>query len=105
MRGEIRADIAIYRQVVSYGETVLERRSNKGAMPSTEGCGFGVPKDIVLPTTTTPLLGKEIACPRQPDAYLEILYGNFRKIEYTYLDPVAAKVRAEIDADCDLETV
>ena len=105
MRGEIRADIAIYRQVVSYGETVLERHSEKGAMPTTEGGGFGVPKDIVLPTTTTPFLGKEIACPGQPDAYLEILYGDFRKIEYTYLDPVAAKVRAKIDAGNDLASV
>ena len=73
-------------------------------MPTTEG-GFGVPEDIVLPTKTTPLLGKEIACPGQPDAYLEILYGNFRKIEYTYLDPVAAKMRAKIDADSNLASV
>ncbi len=105
MRGEIRADLAVYRQVVSYGETVLERHSKKGAMPATEGGGFGVPTDIVLPTKTTPLLGKQIACPGKPDEYLEILYGNFREIEYTYLDPAAAKVRAKIDADCDLETV
>ena len=105
MRGEIRADIAIYRQVVSFGETVLERRSKKGAMPVTEGGGFGVPKDIVLPTTTTRFLGGEIACPRLPDAYLEILYGDFRKIEYTYLDPVAAKLRAEVDAGSDLASV
>jgi hypothetical protein len=105
LRGEIRTDIAVYRQAVSYGETVLERRSKKGAMPTTEGGGFGVPKDIDLPTTTTLFLGKEIACPRQPDAYLAILYGDFRKIEYTYLDPVAAKVRAKIDADSDLAPV
>lgn len=101
MRGEIRADIAIYRQVLSHGETVLERRSKKGAMPITEDGGFGVPKDVVLPTTTTRLLGKEIACPRQPVEYLKILYGDFRKIEYTYLDPVAAKMRAKIDSGSD----
>ncbi|NOX40842.1 MAG: LicD family protein [Alphaproteobacteria bacterium] len=105
MRGEIRADIAIYRQVVSFGETVLERCSKKGAMPTTEGGGFGVPMDIVLPTATTPFLGGEIACPGQPDAYLEILYGDFKKIEYTYLDPVAAKARANIDAENDLVSV
>ena len=101
MRGEIRADIAIYRQVVSYGETVLERSSKKGAMPTTESGGYGVPKDIVLPTTTTQLLGKELACPRRPKEYLEILYGDFRKIEYTYLDPVAAKMRAKTDSGSD----
>jgi hypothetical protein len=105
MRGEIRADIAVYRQVVSYGETVLERHSKKGAMPATEAGGFGVPTDIVLPTKTTPLLGKEIACPGQPDAYLEILYGDFRQIEYTYLDPAAAKARVKIDAGSDLASV
>jgi hypothetical protein len=101
MRGEIRTDIAIYRQVISYGETVLERPSKKGAMPATEGGGFGVPEDIVLPAAITPFLGKAIACPGRPDAYLEILYGNFRKIEYTYLDPVAAEARAGIDAGSD----
>ena len=101
LRGEIRTDIAVYRQVTSYGETVLERRSKKAAMPATEGGGFGVPKDIVLPTTTTPLLGKEIACPGHSDAYLELLYGNFNDIEYTYVDPAAAKVRAKMDANTD----
>jgi hypothetical protein len=66
-----------------------------------EGGGFGVPQDIVLPTTTTEFLGKKIACPRQPDVYLELLYGNFKKIEYTYVAPAAAKVRAKMEADAD----
>jgi hypothetical protein len=102
LRGEIRADIIIYRRAVSHGETVLERRSPKGTMPATESGGYGVPQEIVLPTSTVPFLGGKIACPNQAEAYLRILYGNFRKIEYTYVDAVAAKARARIDTFDDL---
>ncbi len=97
LRGEIRADIIIYRRAISHGETVLERQSHKGAMPATESGGYGVPRDIVLPTSMVPFLGGEIACPNQADAYLRILYGDFKKIEYTYVDAVPAKARARID--------
>ena len=36
LRGEIRADIAIYELAISDGNIVVERRSHKGAMPTTE---------------------------------------------------------------------
>ena len=98
MRGEIRADIAIYRQAISHGETVLERRSRKGAMPATEKGRYGVPVGIVLPTSTVPFLGGHFACPSQAEAYLHLLYGDFETIEYTYVDAGAAKTRATIDA-------
>ncbi len=101
MRGEIRADIAIYRQAISHGETVLERQSHKGAMPATENGGYGVPIDIVLPTSTIPFLGSRFACPSQAEAYLHLLYGDFEKIEYTYVDAGAAKTRATIDLIID----
>ena len=98
LRGEIRADIAIYRPAVSYGKAMLERRSHKGAMLATESGGYGVPQEIVLPTSTVPFLGRKIACPNQAEAYLRILYGDFKTIKYTYVDAVAAKARARIDA-------
>ncbi len=101
LRGEIRADIAIYRPAISHGEAVLERRSHKGAMPATESGGYGVPREIVLPTSTVPFLGRDIACPNQTEAYLRALYGDFRKIEYTYVDTGPAKARARIDAGGD----
>jgi hypothetical protein len=97
LRGEIRADVIIYRQAVSHGETVLERQSHKGAMPATESGSYGVPLEIVLPTSTIPFLGKKIACPNQTEEYLSILYGNFKKIEYTYVDTLPAKARGQID--------
>ncbi len=97
MRGEIRADIAVYRQAISHGETILERQSHKGAMPATENGGYGVPIDIVLPTSTLPFLGGHFACPNQAEAYLHLLYGDFEKIEYTYVDAAAAKTRAAMD--------
>ncbi len=101
LRGEIRADIAIYRPAISHGEAVLERRSYKGAMPATESGGFGVPRDIVLPTSTLPFLGRDVACPKQAEAYLRLLYGDFEEVEYTYVDAGPAKARTRIDAGGD----
>lgn len=98
LRGEIRADIAIYRQAISHGEAVLERRSHKGAMPATESGGYGVPREIVLPTSTIPFLDGDFACPNQSEAYLRMLYGDFKKIEYTYVDAGPAKARSRIAA-------
>ncbi len=98
LRGEIRTDIAVYRRAVSFGKAVLERQSHKGAMPSTESGGYGVPQDVVLPITTVPFLGGDFACPNQAEAYLRLLYGDFQKVEYTYVNTEAAKARAGIDA-------
>jgi hypothetical protein len=97
LRGEIRADIAIYRQAISHGKAVLERRSHKGAMPATESGGYGVPQESVLPTSTVPFLGDDFACPNQTEAYLRMLYGDFKKVEYTYVDAEPAKARARVD--------
>jgi hypothetical protein len=97
LRGEIRADIAIYRPAVSYGEAVLERRSHKGAMPATESGGYGVSQESVLPTSTINFLGGNFACPRNSDAYLRALYGDFEEVKYTYVDAVAVEARRQTD--------
>ena len=97
LRGEIRVDLAIYRHAVSYGEAVLERPSHKGAMPVTESGGYGLAREIVLPTSTLSFLGRDIACPNQAEAYLRALYGDFKTIAYTYVDAGPAKARARID--------
>ena len=101
LRGEIRVDITIYRQTISHGEAVLERQSYKGAMPGTECGGYGVMQKIVLPTSTIQFLGKNLACPNQTKAYLSMLYGDFKKIEYTYVDAGPAKARTRIDTVSD----
>jgi|TARA_B100001964_G_scaffold237352_1_gene300727 hypothetical protein len=93
LRGEIRADLATYRQAISHGETVLERLSYKGAMPTTESGGYGVPLEVVLPTSTVSFLGGDFACPNQPEAYLRVLYGDFKSVEHTYVDAGPAKAR------------
>ncbi len=97
LRGEIRLDPAIYRRAISHGEAVLERRSHKGAMPRTESGGYGLAREIVLPTSTIPFLGGDLACPNQTEAYLRVLYSDFKKIEYTYVDAGPAKARARVD--------
>ena len=98
MRGEIRLDLVAYRHAVSHGQSVLERRLPKGAMPLTESGWYGVPKEIVLPTSTAHFLGDHIAYPNQPEAYLHILYGDFEEIELTYVDAAAAETRRIADA-------
>ncbi len=102
LRGEIRVDVAIYRSAISFGEAVVERRIGKGAMPATERGGFGVPQEIVIPTSKIPFLGGEFGCPNQPETYLGMLYGDFRKIEYTYIDTRAATTRTRVDIVGDL---
>ncbi len=54
-------------------------------------------QEIVLPTSTVPFLGVDVSCPNQPEAYLRVLYGDFKKIEYTYIDSGPAEARAQID--------
>ena len=93
MRGEIRLDLAVYRHVLSHGKPVLERKILKGAMPLTESGGYGVPREIVLPTSTIAFLGGNIACPNQPKEYLRLIYGDFGEVVYTYVDAAAAKTR------------
>ncbi len=99
MRGEIRLDLVTYRHAKSGGRSVLERKLPKGAMPVMESGWHGVPKEIILPTSTTNFLGDDISCPNQSETFLRILYGEFQKVELTYVDADAAKARAEIDTD------
>ena len=98
LRGEIRTDIAIYRRAVSHGQPILERQTHKGAFPITESGGYGVPLSTVLPTSTVPFLGGDFACPNQSEHYLRFMYGDFRKVEYTYLAAGPAQARALISS-------
>jgi hypothetical protein len=97
MRGEIRLDLIAFRHAVSHGRSVLERRIPKGGMPLTESSGYSVPPEIVLPTSTINFLGGTFACPNEPDAYLRVLFGDFKEVEYTYVDAAAAKTRRQAD--------
>jgi hypothetical protein len=97
MRGEIRLDLVTFKQAVSHGQSVLERRILKGTMPLTESGGYGVPREIVLPTSTIDFLGGKVACPSEPEAYLRILYGDFEEVEYTYVNAAAAETRIQAD--------
>ncbi len=97
MRGEIRLNLVAYRHAVSHGQSVLERRFPKGAMPLTEDSSYGVPREIVLPTSTIDFLGGNVACPSKPESYLRVLYGDFKEVEYTYVDAAAAETRRQAD--------
>jgi len=97
MRGEIRLDLVAFRHAVSHGRSVLERRSPKGAMPLTESSSYGVPREIVLPTSTIDFLGGNVACPNKPETYLRVLYGDFKEVEYTFVNAAAAETRRQAD--------
>ena len=97
MRGEIRLDLVAYRSAVSHGTSVVERRTYKGVLPKTESGWFGMPEEIVLPTSTILFLGDEIPCPNQPQTYLRNLYADYQKVEFTYVNAAAAETRRSAD--------
>jgi len=96
-RGEIRVDLIGYRVVESYGQKVMERSLFKGIMPQTESGGYGVPVDMIMPTSEIELFGKMVSCPRDSDAYLRAMYGNYTEVEYTYVDNQVACSRKKVD--------
>ena len=97
MRGEIRLDLVAYRRAVSHGQSVLERQTYKGVLPMTESGWYGMPEDIVLPTSTIRFLGDDIPCPNQPQTYLRSLYADYQKVELTYVNSKAAEGRRSAD--------
>ena len=82
---------------MSRGKPVLMRRPPKGNMPAIEGGGFGVARDLVLPTSTISLLGRDCACPRHAEDYLRVLYGEFNEVAYSYVDAGPAAARSHLD--------
>ncbi len=96
-RGEIKVDLIGNRVVKSYGQKVMERPLLKGAMPQTESSGYGVPVEMIMPTSEIELLGKMVSCPRDSDAYLRTLYGNYTEVDYTYVDNEVAYSRKSVD--------
>jgi hypothetical protein len=98
LRGEIRLDLTVYRPAMRQGEPVLERQPPKGGMPATDSGGYGVARDLVLPTSTIAFLGRDLACPSRPEDYLRVLYGDFNQIDYSYVDTGPAEARRDLDA-------
>jgi hypothetical protein len=99
MRGEIRLDLVPFRHATNNGKPVLERQLLKGALPVMQSGWHGMPTENILPTSTINFLGSDISCPNQPETFLQILYGEFRTVELTYVDKDAAKTRADIDLE------
>ena len=97
MRGEIHLDLVSYRHATDLGQPVLERQSHKGSMPVMESGWYGVPIDIILPTSSINFLGSEIPCPRQPESFLKTVYGDFETVELTYINETTANIRANIN--------
>ena len=99
LRGEIRLDLTGFRPAMSQGTPVLERRHPKGRMPRTDSGGYGVARDLVLPTSRIVFLGREFGCPYRTEDYLRVLYGDFEQIDYSYVDAGPAAARSHLDSD------
>lgn len=104
LRGEIRLDLTVYRPATSQGISVIERQPPKGDMPTTDGGGYGVPSELVLPTSKIAFLGRELPCPRKAQDYLRVLYGDFNQVDYSYVDAGPAKARQHLDETAASET-
>ena len=97
MRGEIRLDLVAYRRAVSHGQSVVERSIKKGEILMTESGWYGVPEETVIPTSTIRFLGDDIPCPNQSQSHLRSLYGDYQKIQFTYVSSEAAESRRPTD--------
>jgi hypothetical protein len=96
-RGEVKVDLIGNRVVNSYGQKVIERPLFKGAMPQTENGYYGVPVELMIPTSEIELFGQMVSCPRDSDAYLRTVYGNYTEVDYTYIDSEVATSRKSVD--------
>jgi hypothetical protein len=67
-------------------------------MPATDSGGYGVARDLVLPTSTIAFLGRDFACPSRPEDYLHVLYGDYNQVVYSYVDTGPAETRRDLDA-------
>ncbi|MDP6787818.1 MAG: LicD family protein [Rhodospirillales bacterium] len=99
LRGELRVDLVLYRLAASRGQSVVERTGPKGDLERTESGAYGLPENLVLPPATDTFLGKEISVPRDADAYLRRLYGDYGEIRYSYMDAGVAERRRRINSD------
>ena len=104
LRGEIRLDLAVYRPATSQGMSVIERQSHKGNMLATDGGGYGVPSELVLPTSKITFLDRELPCPRRVQDYLRVLYGDFNQVDYSYVDAGPAKARQQLERTAASDT-
>ena len=100
-RGEVKVDLIGNRVVNSNGRKVMERLLFKGEMAQTENGGYGVPVEMMLPTSEIELFGKMVSCPRDSDAYLRTIYGNYTEVDYTYIDNEVAYSRRSVDEEGD----
>jgi len=100
-RGEVKVDLIGNRVVDSHGQKVMERPMLKGTMPQTESGRYGVPVEIMIPTSEIELMGKMVSCPRDSDAYLRTVYGNYMEVDYTYVDNEVAHSRKGVDEASD----
>ncbi len=100
-RGEVKVDLIGNRVVDSHGQKVMERPMLKGTMPQTESGRYGVPVEMMIPTSERELMGKMVSCPRDSDAYLQTVYGNYMEVDYTFVDNEVAHSRKGVDEASD----
>ena len=96
--GEIRVDLISYTTGTLDGRKMLERVKPKGGMAALPSGRYGISYDMVLPAARIALFGEEVAIPKNADAFLRVLYGDYTKVSYFYIDERAAEARRPVDA-------
>ena len=99
LRGELNVDLIGYREGWSHqGRRIVDRYTPKGVLQRNRNGRFEIPHDQALPPATIPFLGKRVPCPCKPAEFLRTMYGDYTRVDYTWLSEEAADGRRKADA-------
>ena len=89
LRGELHVDLIGFREE----NHIVSRCNSKGIIQPIHNGRYGFPSSYTFPLTTISFLGEKISCPRKPDEYLRTMYGDYTKVDYTWIRKEAATSR------------
>ncbi len=99
LRGELHVDLIGYREGWNHqGRRIIDRCAPKGVLRRNRNGRFEIPYDQTLPLATIPFLGKMAPCPCKPAEFLQTMYGDYTRVDYTWLSEEAADGRRKADA-------
>jgi len=85
-RGELHVDLIGFREK----NNIVSRCNSKGILQRNNDGRYGFSSRYTFPLTTISFLGKKIPCPKNPNTYLQTMYGDYTKIDYTWIKKEAA---------------
>ena len=99
LRGGLNVDLIGYSEGWNHqGRRIVDRYSSKGVLQRNRNGRFEIPYDQALPLATIPFLGKMVPCPCKPAEFLRTMYGDYTRVDYTWLSEEAVDGRRKADA-------